>query len=49
MFIFSGWEGTLYVNEETKHRRINSGRAAILAVVLLTIIYSVSQLGLQEW
>ncbi|HUZ52351.1 MAG TPA: APC family permease [Streptosporangiaceae bacterium] len=47
VFIFSGWEGTLYVNEETKHRRINPGRAAILAVVLLTIIYSVAQLGLQ--
>ena len=47
VFIFSGWEGTLYVNEETKHRRTNPGRAAITAVVLLTIIYSVSQLGLQ--
>ena len=47
VFIFSGWEGTLYVNEETKHRRINPGRAAILAVLLLTLIYSVSQLGLQ--
>jgi amino acid transporter len=47
VFIFSGWEGTLYVNEETKHRRINPGRAAIVAVILLTIIYSLSQLGLQ--
>ena len=47
VFIFSGWEGTLYVNEETKHRRTNPGRAAIIAVVLLTIIYSVAQLGLQ--
>jgi amino acid transporter len=47
VFIFSGWEGTLYVNEETKHRRINPGRAAIIAVILLTIIYSISQLGLQ--
>ncbi|HEX9521076.1 MAG TPA: APC family permease [Streptosporangiaceae bacterium] len=47
VFIFSGWEGTLYVNEETKHRRINPGRAAILAVILLTIIYAVAQLGLQ--
>jgi amino acid transporter len=47
VFIFSGWEGTLYVNEETKHRRINPGRAAIMAVLLLTIIYSISQLGLQ--
>jgi amino acid transporter len=47
VFIFSGWEGTLYVNEETKHRRINPGRAAIVAVILLTIIYAVAQLGLQ--
>ncbi|HEX3926064.1 MAG TPA: APC family permease [Streptosporangiaceae bacterium] len=47
VFIFSGWEGTLYVNEETKHRRINPGRAAIMAVILLTIIYSIAQLGLQ--
>jgi amino acid transporter len=47
VFIFSGWEGTLYVNEETKHRRTNPGRAAIIAVVLLTIIYAVAQLGLQ--
>src|SRR6266853_502669 len=42
VFIFSGWEGTLYVNEEVKHRRTNPGRAAILAVVLLTIIYTLS-------
>jgi amino acid transporter len=48
VFIFSGWEGTLYVNEETKHRRINPGRAAIIAVILLTIIYSVSQLGVAQ-
>jgi amino acid transporter len=47
VFIFSGWEGTLYVNEETKHRRINPGRAAIIAVILLTIIYAIAQLGLQ--
>src|SRR5260370_20515557 len=31
VFIFSGWEGTLYVNEEVKHRRTNPGRAAIFA------------------
>src|ERR1017187_4949926 len=47
VFIFSGWEGTLYVNEEVKHRRTNPGRAAILAVVLLTIIYTLSVMGLQ--
>jgi amino acid transporter len=47
VFIYSGWEGTLYVNEEVKHRRVNPGRAAIWAVVLLTIIYGVVYLGLQ--
>ncbi len=47
VFIFSGWEGTLYVNEEVKHRRINPGRAAIWAVVLLTGIYVLATIGLQ--
>ncbi len=46
VFIYSGWEGTLYVNEEVKHRRVNPGRAAIYAVLLLTLIYGVVYLGL---
>src|SRR4029077_2151224 len=47
VFIFSGWEGTLYVNEEVKHRRINPGRAAIIAVAILTVIYALVVMGLQ--
>jgi amino acid transporter len=47
VYIYSGWEGTLYVNEEVKHRRLNPGRAAILAVVLLTLIYILVITGLQ--
>jgi amino acid transporter len=47
VFAFSGWDGTIYVNEEVKHRRVNPGRAAIIAVVLLTIIYALAQFGLQ--
>jgi amino acid transporter len=47
VFIFSGWEGTLYVNEEVKHRRVNPGRAAIIAVALLTVIYTLAIMGLQ--
>jgi amino acid transporter len=47
VFIFTGWDGTLYVNEEVRHRRINPGRAAILAVVILAIIYTLSEVGLQ--
>jgi amino acid transporter len=47
VFIFTGWDGTLYVNEEVKHRRVNPGRAAILAVALLAVIYTLSMVGLQ--
>jgi amino acid transporter len=47
VFMFTGWDGTLYVNEEVKHRRVNPGRAAMLAVVFLAIIYTLSEVGLQ--
>jgi len=47
VYIFSGWDGTVYVNEEVRHRRTNPGRAAILAVALLTVIYTFAQMGLQ--
>jgi amino acid transporter len=47
VFIFTGWDGTLYVNEEVRHRRVNPGRAALLAVGFLTIIYTLSIVGLQ--
>jgi amino acid transporter len=47
VFVYGGWDGTLYVNEEVKHRRTNPGRAAILAVALLALIYTLAQVGLQ--
>jgi len=47
VFMFTGWDGTLYVNEEVKHRRTNPGKAAIMAVLLLAIIYTLSEVGLQ--
>jgi amino acid transporter len=47
VFIFTGWDGTLYVNEEVKHRRVNPGRAAMLAVAFLGLIYAISIVGLQ--
>jgi amino acid transporter len=47
VFVYGGWDGTLYVNEEVRHRRVNPGRAAILAVALLTVIYVLSQVGFQ--
>jgi amino acid transporter len=47
VFAYSGWDGTVYVNEEVKHRRINPGRAAVIAVALLAVIYTLAQVGLQ--
>jgi amino acid transporter len=47
VFAYSGWDGTIYVNEEVKHRHTNPGKAAIIAVALLGIIYTLSQVGLQ--
>jgi amino acid transporter len=47
VFIYSGWEGTLYVNEEVRHRRVNPGRAAVIAVAILTVIYALAAMGLQ--
>jgi len=47
VFVYGGWDGTLYVNEEVRHRRVNPGRAAIMAVALLAVIYTLSQVGFQ--
>jgi len=47
VFVYGGWDGTLYVNEEVKHRRHNPGRAAVIAVALLIVIYTFCQVGLQ--
>src|ERR1700691_5326883 len=45
--MYTGWDGTVYVNEETKRRRVNPGRAAVLAVVFLAIIFTFVTFGLQ--
>jgi amino acid transporter len=47
LFAYTGWDGTVYVNEEVKHRRHNPGRAAVIAVALLMVIYTFCQVGLQ--
>jgi amino acid transporter len=47
VFAFTGWDGTLYVNEEVRHRRTNPGKAAMIAVALLAVIYTLSIVGLQ--
>jgi amino acid transporter len=47
VFAYSGWDSTVYVNEEVKQRRVNPGRAALIAVSCLAIIYVLAQVGLQ--
>ena len=47
VFVYGGWDGSLYVNEEVRQRRVNPGRAAVIAVALLAIIYTLAQVGLQ--
>jgi amino acid transporter len=47
VFMYTGWDGSVYVNEETTQRRVNPGRAAMLAVVFLAIIFAFVTVGLQ--
>ncbi len=47
VFMYTGWDGTLYVNEEVKHRRENPGRAAMLAVAIAGVLFILAQVGLQ--
>ena len=47
VFMIAGWDATVYVNEEVKHRRQNPGRAAVISVALLVVIYTFCQVGLQ--
>ena len=47
VFMFTGWDATVYVNEEVKGRRINPGKSAVLAVTFLAVVFIVSSMGLQ--
>ena len=47
LFAYTGWDGTVYVNEEVRHRRVNPGKAAMAAVAVLAVVYTLTQVGLQ--
>jgi amino acid transporter len=47
VFMFTGWDGSIYVNEETTRRHTNPGKAVLIAVALLTVIYTLATVGLQ--
>jgi len=46
VFMYTGWDATVYVNEEVKRRHRNPGKAAILAVIFLALIFTVCEIGL---
>jgi amino acid transporter len=47
VFMYTGWDATVYVNEEVRHRRTNPGKAAMLAVACLAVIFAAATIGLQ--
>jgi amino acid transporter len=47
VFMYTGWDATVYVNEEVTHRRVNPGRSAVIAVGFLIVIFTVATMGLQ--
>jgi amino acid transporter len=46
-FMYSGWDAAVYINEESKDRVNDPGRAAIASVVMLALIYSVAVFAFQ--
>jgi amino acid transporter len=39
VFMYSGWDAAIYVNQETRNKETNPGRAAIASVVILLFVY----------
>jgi amino acid transporter len=39
VFMYSGWDAAMYVNEETRNKETNPGRAAVASVVILMLVY----------
>lgn len=40
VYMFSGWDTSIYVNEETDKSRVNPGRAVLVSVATLTFMYA---------
>jgi amino acid transporter len=49
LFIYWGWDTSVSINEETADRERNPGLAAIIATVMLLVIYFVVTLGAQAF
>jgi amino acid transporter len=40
IFLFTGWDATIYINEETIRKRTNPGKAAIISVAILGPVFA---------
>jgi amino acid transporter len=40
VYMFSGWDTSVYVNEETQRARVNPGRAVVVGVITLGVMYA---------
>jgi amino acid transporter len=47
VYLFTGWDVAIYLNEETQQRERNPGMAAIISVVVLGIFYTLLVVSLQ--
>lgn len=47
-FMYSGWDASIYVNEETTDKANNPGKAALVSVVMLALIYSIVTFAFQS-
>lgn len=47
VYLYSDWEANIYNNEETKERRENPGRASIIGVAIMIVIFSIFIVGFQ--
>ena len=46
-FMYSGWDAAIYVNEESREKINNPGKAAIASVVILAMFYTITVFGFQ--
>lgn len=47
VYLFTGWDAPMYVNEETTQRRTNPGRAVVLSVLILGPVFVWLMVSLQ--
>ena len=40
VFLFTGWDASMYINEETRQKRRNPGRAVLISVAILGVVYT---------